>query len=56
MGCGTSATIDLRGYSASSASSGCIGATYADADIVVWDCPACGQANADELRAPAGRG
>ena len=21
--------------------------TYADADIAVWDCPACGSANAD---------
>ena len=23
------------------------GVTYADTDIVVWDCPACGSANAD---------
>ncbi len=23
--------------------------TYADADIVVWDCPACGFANAEAL-------
>ena len=23
--------------------------TYADTDIVVWDCPACALANADEL-------
>ena len=23
--------------------------TYADADIAVWDCPACGFANADAL-------
>jgi hypothetical protein len=27
---------------------GSLGAlTYADADIAVWDCPACGSANAD---------
>ncbi len=24
--------------------------TYADTDIAVWDCPACGFANADALR------
>ena len=30
---------------------GSIGAiTYADADIAVWDCPACGYTNADALR------
>ena len=23
--------------------------TYADTDIVVWDCPGCGSANADTL-------
>lgn len=26
------------------------GITYADVDIVVWDCPGCGTANADTLR------
>ncbi len=24
--------------------------TYADTDIAVWDCPACGSTNADALR------
>jgi hypothetical protein len=26
------------------------GVTYVDTDIVVWDCPACGSPNAEELR------
>jgi len=26
--------------------------TYADTDIVVWDCPGCRAANADALREP----
>ena len=47
-GCATVATVDLRGFTVEAAANGCVGVTYADSDIVVWDCPACGAANADE--------
>jgi predicted RNA-binding Zn-ribbon protein involved in translation (DUF1610 family) len=41
--------LDLETQTVESDGSQSIGVTYADTDIVVWDCPRCGQANAEEL-------
>jgi hypothetical protein len=43
-------TLDVRGGAAEAADGSRGRITYADADIAVWDCPACEFANADELR------
>ena len=45
--CGGPVRLHLTNRTAEGArgSSGAI--TYTDADIAVWDCPACGSANAD---------
>lgn len=49
-GCGGDVRLDLpnRTTHGPGGSEGAI--AYADADIAVWDCPACGFANADTLR------
>lgn len=48
-GCSGDATLDLRRFTVQGAVGEALGVTYADADIVVWDCSSCGHANADVL-------
>ncbi len=48
-GCGADVTVNVRGGVAEAADGSRGRITYADADIAVWDCPACECANADEL-------
>ena len=50
-GCGADVTVRVRDRVAEAADGRSREITYADPDIVVWDCPACAQANADELTA-----
>lgn len=46
-GCGGKVLVGLRSRT-TRGPHGSLGAiTYADADIAVWDCPACGHPNAD---------
>lgn len=48
-GCPDEVTLDLRTFTVQGAVGEAVGVTYADTDIVVWECPSCGQTNADEL-------
>jgi hypothetical protein len=49
-GCRTLVLIHLRGRQIEAPDGGRSAVTYADADIVVWDCPTCSGANAEVLR------
>jgi hypothetical protein len=46
-GCGGDVRLQLNTRALEGPSGSLGGITYADADIAVWDCPACGFANAD---------
>jgi hypothetical protein len=49
-GCGAHVLVGLRSRT-TRGPNGSMGAiTYADTDIAVWDCPACGHPNADAFR------
>ena len=47
--CRAQVTVDLGVYVVVAADGRRLKVTYADTDIVVWDCPDCGFANADEV-------
>ena len=49
LGCGATATLDIPGGIVTTADGRRRRIIYADPDIVVWDCPACGDRNADIL-------
>ena len=49
LACTGDVTLDLRTFTVQGAVGEPVGVTYADADIVVWDCPSCSHANADVL-------
>jgi hypothetical protein len=46
-GCGGQVRVRLRSRTIEGPRGDSGPITYADADIAVWDCPACGYANAD---------
>jgi hypothetical protein len=46
-GCGGTVRLRLGSRTTEGPDGGVGVITYADADIAVWDCPACGFANAD---------